>query len=159
MFMRDTKASDPTVSDLKKHIGFWLRFVSNHISHAFARKLLASGVTVAEWVVMREMFDDEETSPGVLAERIGMTRGGVSKLVDRLVTKKLITRRDRSDDRRFQSIALTAAGRRLTPQLAEVADENDEEFFHPLSSAERAALLATMKKLAQAHSLQTLPTE
>ena len=157
--MKDAKAPDPAVSDLKEHVGFWLRFVSNHVSHAFARKLLASGATVAEWVVMREMFDDGETSPGVLAERIGMTRGGVSKLVDRLVSKKLIARRERGDDRRFQSIALTAAGRRLVPQLAELADQNDEEFFHPLSSGERAALIATMKKLVQAHGLQALPTE
>jgi DNA-binding MarR family transcriptional regulator len=157
--MKDAKTAGLTVSDLKKHVGFWLRFVSNHVSHAFARRLLASGVTVAEWVVMREMFDDQETSPGVLAERIGMTRGGVSKVVDRLVSKKLITRRDRSDDRRFQSIALTVAGRRLIPQLAALADQNDEEFFHPLSAGERAALIALMKKLVQAHGLQTLPTE
>jgi len=157
--MRDTRARNLTVSDLKKHVGFWLRFVSNHVSHAFARKLLDSGVTVAEWVVMREMFADEQTSPGLLAERIGMTRGGVSKLVDRLVSKELITRRERSDDRRFQSIALTAAGRRLIPHLATLADQNDEEFFHPLSAGERAALIATMKKLVQAHGLRTLPTE
>jgi DNA-binding MarR family transcriptional regulator len=160
--MKDRKAPVPAVSDLKKHVGFWLRFVSNHISHAFARKLLATGVTVTEWVVMREMFDDQETSPGVLAERIGMTRGGVSKLVDRLVIRKLITRHDRSDrsdDRRFQSIALTATGRRLIPRLAALADQNDDEFFHPLSTGERAALIALMKKLAQAHALQTLPTE
>ena len=157
--MKDAKAPDPAVSDLKEHVGFWLRFVSNHVSHAFARKLLASGATVAEWVVMREMFDDGETSPGVLAERIGMTRGGVSKLVDRLVSKKLIARRERGDDRRFQSIALTAAGRRLVPQLAALADRNDEEFFHPLLAGESAALIAMMKKLVQAHGLETLPTE
>jgi len=159
LFMKNPAAPNLTVSDLKKHIGFWLRFVSNHVSHAFARKLLVSGVTVAEWVVMRELFDDEETSPGVLAERIGMTRGGVSKLVDRLVTKRLAARQNRSDDRRFQSIALTAAGRRLIPELATLADQNDEEFFHPLTASERAALIAAMKKLVQAHSLQTLPTE
>jgi DNA-binding MarR family transcriptional regulator len=157
--MESSKAPNPIVSDLRKHVGFWLRFVSSHVSQAFAVKLLASGVTVAEWVVMREMFDDEESSPSVLAERIGMTRGGVSKLVDRLVSKNLITRRERGDDRRFQSIALTVAGRRLIPQLATLADQNDEEFFHPLSPLERAALIATMKKLVQAHGLQTLPTE
>src|ERR1700733_6222501 len=157
--MREAKPPNRTISDLKKHLGFWLRFVSNHVSHAFARRLLASGVPVAEGVVMREMFDDEETSPGVLAERMGMTRGGVSKLVDRLVGKKLITRRERSDDRRFQSIALTPAGRRLIPQLAVLADQNDEEFFHPLSVRERAALIATMKKLVQANGLKSLPTE
>ncbi len=108
---------------------------------------------------MREMFDDDETSPGVLAERIGMTRGGVSKLVDRLLAKSLLTRRERSDDRRFQSIALTAGGRRLVPRLAALADENDDEFFRALSVVERPALIATMKKLVQAHGLQTLPTE
>lgn len=157
--MKDAKASSITVSDLKKHIGFWLRFVSNHVSHAFGRKLQASGVTVAEWVLMREMFDDDEISPGVLAERIGMTRGGVSKLVDRLVGKALVTRTGRTDDRRFQSIALTATGRRMVPKLAALADQNDEEFFSPLSARERADLLASMKKLVQAHGLQTLPTE
>ena len=88
-----------------------------------------------------------------------MTRGGVSKLVDRLVSKKLINRRERGDDRRFQSIALTTAGRRLIPRLAALADQNDEEFFHPLTTGERAALIATMKKLVQAHGLHTLPTE
>ncbi|MFC5863222.1 MarR family winged helix-turn-helix transcriptional regulator [Acidicapsa dinghuensis] len=157
--MRDAKASSLPVSDLKKHVGFWLRFVSNHVSHAFARKLQASGVTVAEWLVMREMLDEEETSPGMLAERISMTRGGVSKLVDRLVGKGLITRTGRTDDRRFQSIALTPKGRRLVPQLAALADQNDEEFFSPLSARERDALLASMKKLVQAHGLQTMPTE
>jgi DNA-binding MarR family transcriptional regulator len=149
----------PTVSDLRTHTGFWLRFVSNHVSHAFARRLLASGVTVAEWVVLREMFDDQQTSPSIVAERIGMTRGGVSKLVDRLVAKALITRRERPDDRRYQTIALTPAARRLIPRLAALADQNDEEFFHPLSAKERAALVATMKKLVQAHALHTLPTE
>ncbi len=157
--MKDKRASAVEVSELKKHLGFWLRFVSNHVSHAFARKLLLSGVTVAEWVVMREMFDEGETSPGVVAERIGMTRGGVSKLVDRLVGKGLVTRQERSDDRRFQSIALTAAGRRLLPRLAALADQNDEEFFHPLSARERAALVAAMKRLVEAHGLHTLPTE
>lgn len=157
--MSQSKEPAVTVSDLKKHVGFWLRFVSNHVSHAFARKLQKSGVTVAEWVILREMFDDDEIVPSTVAKRIGMTRGGVSKLVDRLVGKGFITRRERSDDRRFQSIALTAAGRRLVPQLGALADQNDDDFFHPLSIRERAALIATMEKLVQAHGLQTLPTE
>ena len=54
---------------------------------AWSRKLLAKGVTVSEWVVMREMFDEDEISPGIVAERIGITLGGASMLVDRLVKK------------------------------------------------------------------------
>jgi len=120
------------VSHLKSHVGFWMRIISNHVSHAFARKLERSGVTVAEWVVMREMYGESLTSPSVVAARIGMTRG---------------------------AIALTAAGRRLVPTLATLADQNDEEFFHQLSRKERESLLSLLKKLVQVHGLEKLPTE
>jgi DNA-binding MarR family transcriptional regulator len=147
------------VSDLKKHLGFWMRMVSNTVSHAFARRLEATGVTVAEWVVLREMYGRPAMAPSELAEQTGMTRGAASKLVDRLVGKEMVTRRDRTDDRRFQEIALTRAARKLVPHLAALADRNDEEFFHPLTARERDELLATLKKLVQAHGLKQWPTE
>jgi len=156
---RAGRVLNASVSDLTSHAGFWLRFVSNHVSHAFARRLLENGVTVAEWVVLREMYGKEEMTPSLLAEGIGMTRGGVSKLLERLVAKKLVLRRGRSDDRRFQDVELTQAGEGLVPELAMRADENDEEFFAPLTKKERAALVATLKKLVQAHGLHQLPTE
>jgi DNA-binding MarR family transcriptional regulator len=149
----------PTVSELESHTGFWLRFVSNHVSQGFARRLVASGVTVAEWVVLREMYGCETTSPSVLAERTGMTRGAASKLVDRLVGKRLVSRQGRRDDRRFQDIGLTAAGRRMVPGLAGVADENDEEFFSALTRSEREALIATLKKLVRVHGLHRVPMD
>jgi DNA-binding MarR family transcriptional regulator len=157
--MTSTKPSTQALSDLKQHAGFWLRFVSNHVSRAFARKLISSGVTVAEWVVLREMYGHDEMSPSVLADRTGMTRGAASKLVDRLLGKQLVTRQDRTDDRRFQDIALTPTGRRLVPSLAALADRNDEEFFAPLSEKERETLVATLKKIVRAHRLHKLPTE
>ena len=78
------------ISQLDDLLGYWMRFVSNHVSHAFRLKIESRGVTVAEWVVMRALFDQEPANPSQLAERIGLTRGAVSKLVDRLVTKELI---------------------------------------------------------------------
>ena len=150
--------SERSVSELKKHAGFWLRFVSNHVSYAFAAKLERTGVTVAEGGILREMYGTESSSPSTIAVRTGLTRGAVSKLVDRLFAKELVTREDRTDDRRYQSIALTATGRRLVPKLAALADENDEEFFSSLSAKEREALVATLKKLVKAKELQKVPT-
>ena len=99
--MRRTSASRLPASPLKGHLGFWLRIVSNHVSHAFARKLEPSGVTVAEWVVMREMYVDSQISPSTVAERIGMTRGAITKIVDRLLAKDLVMRRESGEDRRY----------------------------------------------------------
>jgi DNA-binding MarR family transcriptional regulator len=121
--------------------------------------LQASGVTVAEWVVLREMFDAASLVPSELAESIGLTRGAVSKLVDRLLHKGLLTRIERNDDRRFQSIALTASGCSLVPKLAALADENDATFFASLSAKEREALVATLKKLVRANQLTKIPIE
>ena len=147
------------VSELKRHTGFWLRTVSNRVSDAFARKLEDSGATAAEWVVLRQMYGGEAMAPSVVAEMTGMTRGAASKLIDRLVLKKLVTREGRTDDRRYQDIALTAAGEKLVPKLAALADANDEEFFSVLSGKERAALVATLKELADAHGLHKIPIE
>ena len=157
--MKHWNRNSREVSDLKSHAGFWLRFISNHVSHAFARKLLSSDVTVAEWVVLREMYDAESMAPSRLAETTGLTRGAISKLADRLFHKKLLTRIEREDDRRFQSIALTEAGRQLVPKLAALADENDEEFFSVLTQRERQALMETCRKLVEANRLTKLPTE
>jgi DNA-binding MarR family transcriptional regulator len=147
----------PEVTDLRSHLGFWLRFVSNHVSHGFARNLDGSGVTVAEWVILREMFDSPSTSPSALATATGLTRGAVSKLIDRLVQKSLVSRAEASGDRRFQDIKLTSAGRTLVPRLARIADKNDEEFFSQLSAQEREQLVATLKKLVAANRLHKIP--
>jgi DNA-binding MarR family transcriptional regulator len=157
--MARTARTQIAVSDLKSHIGFWMRIVSNHVSHAFARKIALNDVTVAEWVVIREMYGESQTSPSAVAARIGMTRGAITKIVDRLLAKGLVTRRESTGDRRYQEIALTAAGRRMIPTLAALADQNDEEFFHPLSRGERETLLHLLKKLVQTHGLEKLPTE
>ena len=157
--MKTTPSSAKKVSDLKSHTGFWLRFVSNHVSYRFAQRLEASGVTVAEWVILREMFDGDTTSPSVLANKTGLTRGAVSKLIDRLLRKKLVTRAEAAEDRRFQDVALTAEGRAIVPCLAVIADENDEEFFCHLSARERKSLLATLKKLVSKNDLGKMPVE
>jgi|SRR5579862_1048115 len=154
-----SKAPHVKVSELTSHTGFWLRFVSNYVSQSFARKLEGSGVTVAEWVILREMFDVDETSPSALAKKTGLTRGAVSKLIDRLVQKHLVNRAEAADDRRFQDVGLTEAGRSLVPGLAAIADRNDEEFFSGLSTKERGELVATLKKLVTANKIRKIPTK
>ena len=147
------------ISDLEAHLGYWLRFVSNHVSYAFQRSLEAREVSVAEWVVLRALFDDEALAPSQVADRLGMTRGAVSKLVDRLVAKELVQKTPGARDRRYQSVALTSAGRTLVPALAELADENDRDFFAALSTTERQTLLHLMQKLVQMHGLKQVPTD
>jgi DNA-binding MarR family transcriptional regulator len=147
------------VSTLEDHLGYWLRYVSNQVSHAFGRKVEARGVTVAEWVILRVLYDHASLAPSALAERLGMTRGAISKLADRLVAKALLTQTAGQEDRRYQALALTPAGRELVPQLSTLADQNDAEFFGELGSADRAAIMRIMQAIVRLHSLRTLPVD
>ncbi len=147
----------PSTSDLTAHLGYWLRYVSNYVSQAFARKVEAHGVTVAEWVLLRQLFDEEALAPRHLAERMGMTRGAISKLAERLIAKSLLARTADPQDGRAQTLALTPKGRTLVPALAALADANDAEFFDQLASQDRAALFRILREIVETHGLKSLP--
>jgi DNA-binding MarR family transcriptional regulator len=147
------------ISDLDVHLGYWLRFVSNHVSQAFARKLQGRGVTVAEWVTMRRLFGERGVAPSRLAYRIGMSRGAISKLADRLIDKELVVRRADTQDGRAQTLALTARGRVLVPELAALADDNDAEFFRPLTAQERRVLRQLLERLVEQNELKVVPID
>ena len=101
----------------------------------------------------------EITSPSQVAELTGLTRGAVSKLIDRLLAKKLVARSESSTDRRYQEVQLTAVAKKLIPKLAKIADENDEYFFSILSDSEKKALTKTLNKLTKQHKLEAHPVE
>ncbi len=151
--------SKAKVTDLEKHIGFWMRFVSNHVSGSFAKRLESHRVTVAEWVALRSLYTREPCSLSELAEEMGMDRGAASRLVERLFKKKLASRVVDPEDRRYVTLELSEAGRSLVPKLAKEADKNDEFFFKQLSASDRAQLLKILQNLVAHHGLKEKPTE
>lgn len=151
--------STKQTSNLTDHLGYWLRAVSNHVSHAFARKLADRDTTVAEWVMMRSLYGKDATAPSRLAESMGMTRGAITKLADRLIGKSLVVREASPNDARAQTLALTARGRNLVPNLAQLADRNDEEFFEHLTQAERRELERVLRRLVERLAIKSMPIE
>jgi len=149
----------PRVSQLTTHTGYWLRMVSNAVSQEFARKVADQGVTVAEWACMRAMYDEEAVAPSALAEKMGMTKGAISKLADRLVEKGLVERSSNPEDKRGLSLCLTPEGRRKIPRLAKLADQNDAENFAVLTTDERESLDRILKAFAQRRGLKTTPVD
>lgn len=149
----------PPVSELDAHIGFWLRMVSNHVSQAFAAKLADRQVTVAEWAVLRALYGKAPMPPSRLADAMGLSRGAITRLADRLIAKSLLVREASADDGRAQTLALTAGGNALVPDLAALADRNDAEFFGCLVPDEREALGLVLKSLARRGHMTAIPIE
>jgi DNA-binding MarR family transcriptional regulator len=144
---------------LESHLGYWLRRVSNAVSGSFARALSEKQTSVAEWVLLREVEERGQTAAGELADSLGLTRGAVSKIVDKLDAKGWIQMEAKEGDSRFRLLSLTRAGRRSLPVLADIADENDARYFDCLSAKEKNTLRGLLVKLAAQHRIATVPTE
>ncbi len=149
----------PPAPHIESHLGYWLRRVSNHVSGAFAQALEAKNASVAEWVVIWHIGAQPGITPGEIAGALDLTRGGVSKIIDKLETKNWITRSTKPEDSRVQLLSLTRSGTRILPQLAKIADENDQAFFAVLDPAESATLRRLLAKLAEFHKIRAVPTE
>lgn len=148
----------PPPSPLEAHLGFWLRYVSNHVSLRFQQLLEAQDVTVTEWVALRTLWAQNETTHAELIQSLGMTKGAASKIVSRLENKGLAERHLANGRAREQSLGLTATGKALVPQLAALADANDAHFFGHLPAAARQELTQAMQALVQHHKLKVVPT-
>ena len=145
------------ISSLESHIGFWLRFVSNHVSNRFALLVEKEGVSISEWVALRHIFEYTESSTAALIDALGMTKGAVSKVVSRLEEKKFVRRVAGNTDKREQLLALTSIGKILVPKLASLADQNDADFFGYLPQSKRNDLVDILRGIAVAHQLKELP--
>jgi len=138
------------------HLGFWLRFVSNHVTQAFARKLLSQGVALHEWLVLRAIYQRNEATPSELADAIGLTRGAVTKIADKLIARALITRTASEVDRRYQALALTRAGHALMPKLTALADQTDGEFFGHMTPGEQEMIVTALKEIVRRHGFRSV---
>jgi len=157
--MTKAPASKPYDGPLTAHTGFWLRFVSNHVSGAFRQKLSEKGVAVAEWALMRSLHEHGAIAPSQLAVQLGITRGGVTKIVDKLIVRSLVIRTPDAIDGRAHTLSLTATARRLVPVLAKLADENDQEWFGHLPPETIVALTGMLRGIVDHHQLHAVPLE
>lgn len=147
------------IPDLESHLGYWLRRVSNAVSGAFARALQEKQTSVGEWVLLRELHKRGQAAPGELAGILGLTRGAVSKIVDKLELKGWVQEDAPQGDNRYRLLSLTRAGKRSLPQLAQIADRNDAAYFDCLTATEKATLKKLLMKLADHHQIHDIPTE
>lgn len=144
---------------LESHLGYWLRLVSNSVSATFAQTLQSQGLSIAEWVVLAQIHDRVDSRPADLAAALNLTRGAISKILDKLESKGWISRSVLETDNRVQLLALTTAGKRILPKLIVIADQNDDAFFGALTDKERAALRHLLQKIAEANQIRSIPIE
>ena len=97
----------------ERAVRVWFRFLrlESRIQSTVAEHLRSIGLSVPQCDVLTTLTEAEGISQQELAQRLYVTKGNISGLLDRLERAGLVERRSIAADRRQYAIYLTAAGR------------------------------------------------
>jgi DNA-binding MarR family transcriptional regulator len=135
------------IKPAQSHLNYWVRHAHQRFAKNFGRLLRETGIIASEWAALRELYRPQRWSPVALGQAIGMSKGGASKLVSRLVAKGLAVKGSQEFDRRYRAVGLTQHGRDLVIFLASIEKDIDREFFVPLGNGRRFRLMQYMNRL------------
>jgi DNA-binding MarR family transcriptional regulator len=96
------------------------------------------------------LLDEEgETTITQVAEILGRSVSATSRLLDQLVVRGLVSRREDGDDRRVKRVAITEQGRTLIATLEQQRADAQFAALEYLSAQERADFMRSMTLLAE----------
>ena len=107
------------VSDfaIDESIGYLLKRVRAMLSAAVEREIADHDVTYEQWGVLLMILKDRGDTAAMLARGMECDTGSMTRMLDRLEAKDLISRTRSTDDRRRLQLELTPSGKRMAERL------------------------------------------
>lgn len=106
---------DPAPNESVDPIRIWFRVIrlQRRASNTVSNVLKELGLSIPQFDLLTTLTEKEGLSQQELAERLYVTKGNVSGLLDRMVEADLVERRPIPGDRRSNALYLTRKGRDL----------------------------------------------
>jgi DNA-binding MarR family transcriptional regulator len=122
-------------------------------AHDRSMPVLLSTLTMQQFKVVMILSLQGSVSGQELAQKLGVGLGTVTGIVDRLVARDLVDRREDPADRRIRRIGLTDHGRKFTDEIADaglarfrmVLERLDTETLHDFEQTMRKFTDAAME--------------
>jgi DNA-binding MarR family transcriptional regulator len=130
----------------------WRAVVTSHaaVTERVQRALIAADLPPLSWF---ELLSAVKRSPGGrprmsdLAEYLTLSRGGITKLVDRLQEAGYLERVSCPTDRRTLYAELTPAGEKMLTEMAAVYEAELERHLRTLTAGEAELIKAALEKV------------
>jgi DNA-binding MarR family transcriptional regulator len=148
-----TAEAKDTRTDVDPHREAWIAIAQTHaaVTGRLQEALTAAELPPLPWFEVLATLDrapEQRLKMGDLAEALVITRGGLTKLVDRLIKAGLLERTFCETDRRVSYATLLPAGVELLEEMRPVVrGELTAAFTANLSVAEAEELQATMERI------------
>ena len=114
------------------------------------RDIERHGLTGSEFAVLEALYHKGDLPIGDLGERVLLTSGSMTYVIDKLARRGLLSRRRCTQDQRVRYATITPAGRRLLASIFPAHAEEIRRAAAGLSADEKRNLTALLKRLGLA---------
>lgn len=112
----------------------------------------AHALTFPQLVALRHLLRSGPISMSDLTNRLGVTRGALTGLIDRLEAAEFVTRQPSSADRRVIFLALTEKGREVLGRVREAWRLEVDHWLAPLGESGQACISEALTMLIDAEA-------
>lgn len=143
------KTLDPADTSFKlANSPFYLMAHADYRYHEDMDKVLAKhGVNKSIYRILTVLRECEVASVSHLAETAMMKRATVSRIVDRMVERGLVTSGHNPDDNRITDVRLTAAGHDKLATLTPIVGRQFARAAQGISDAELKSLVSVLRRI------------
>lgn len=141
-------------------LGLWVALARCYSTYAkaIAAKVQEYDLTVPQFGTLEALYHLGPLSLGDLAEKLLVTGGNVTYVMDRLESRGLVARYRSPEDRRVVRAELTPEGRKLIADVFPGHAEYVEHLCRHLSPGEQESLRELLKTLGKGIAANDLPT-
>ena len=135
---------------LEGGIGFLLRLLEARYDELYQNLTGQADITPRQFGVLIALYQLGPLTPSVLGSRISCDRNTLSEMLKRMTARKLISKRNNSEDRRSIQVQITAKGEEALLAVVPAAAELQGIMLAPLRKEDRAHFLKCLLAIAKA---------
>lgn len=134
---------------LIKEIAFYVNILNSRIKKCFFDRLQENGINITpeQYLVMDILWANQSLSQQNIADVIQKDKNSVTKIIDSLEKKNLVSRKVDKKDRRINRIELTEEGKALEKITTEVAIKFMNDTIEGIDNQDLNTLVDVMRKL------------
>lgn len=142
---------------LGENIGFMTRVVRTVVQQSAVMHMRESAFAPGQVTLLGLIAMNEGVSQNRIATAVVQKRSQVTVLIQDLVQRGLVDRQEMSSDRRFNSLSLTAEGKRAWKEARDRIAHHNDTVLAGLTAKERGELFRLMHKVLATYDPRTDP--
>jgi DNA-binding MarR family transcriptional regulator len=147
---QDELAADDTADGfVRDYLLYLLAAASEAASGEFHAHVRAEGLRVPEWRVLACLNDRDGAMITHLAQLALVEQSRLTKIIDQMAAKGLVTRKGDAEDRRRVRVWITADGRRLARRLVSDARAHEASLLAQLEGGDGARIKPALRSLIE----------